>query len=113
MLRIVSTGGLAMGTKVYQDGVELENITAVTIHPLEIGAPVQATITFVLVELDIEAEQVRTPPPPPAPPPARHIRDYYAHTCPRCHSSARRRWWLFGPLLCIRPGCAGETEASQ
>lgn len=43
------------GTKVYQDGVELDYIKSVAIHPLEIDGNVSATIVFNMVELDIEA----------------------------------------------------------
>jgi hypothetical protein len=57
-LKIVSDG-TAHGTKVYtESGEQLTGITGIDIHPLRPGEPVRATLSFVLVELELTAEQV-------------------------------------------------------
>jgi hypothetical protein len=57
-LRIVSDG-TAVGTKVYlPSGEEVKGITGITIEPLRPGEPVRASLSFMCVKLDMQAEQV-------------------------------------------------------
>ena len=54
-MRIVSKNGTANGLKVYDDhGKELANVQRVEIHPISAGGTVTATITFALVDIDLE-----------------------------------------------------------
>ena len=55
LVRIVSRGGLAQGTKVMLGDSEIPNITGITIDPIDIGGVVSATISLSLVELDLAA----------------------------------------------------------
>jgi hypothetical protein len=61
-VRIVSNG-LAYGTKVYLDGVELTNVRALTISPLDCeNKLVTVTLELMNVELDVTGELIETTP---------------------------------------------------
>ena len=60
LIRIVSSGGTALGTRVFCGNEELKNISNIEIQPIEVGGIIEAKITFCSVELDIEATQKTT-----------------------------------------------------
>ena len=42
----------------------------------------------------------------PKPPPCRIIREGTIGSCPKCHSTEVRKYWLFGEIIgCIQPEC--------
>ena len=56
MIKIVSTGGVSNGTKVYnEDGTEITDVVEIQIDKIELNSVVYATIK-VVCELDIEAQ---------------------------------------------------------
>lgn len=56
----------------------------------------------------------KIPPPPPPPPLCRMIQEDVRpdHTCPKCHSSMVRKWYIFGRRKCIHPEC-GYVDGSE
>jgi hypothetical protein len=56
MIKIKSKGAVSIGTTVHQDGVELKGITRIVIDPIEINSTITATVTFLVDELNIEAD---------------------------------------------------------
>ena len=56
MIKITCKNGMNPLITDAKTGAMINGVTHIEIHPLKFGAPVTATLTFVLVELDLEIE---------------------------------------------------------
>lgn len=58
MFRIVNKSGIANGTKVYQDDVEIADISRLSIQPLEVDSLVLVTIEVLCDDIDMSCDDV-------------------------------------------------------
>lgn len=74
-------------------------------HPVELGSHAESREISPLRQPLAPVPALPIPPPKPEPPLSRLLREGAYFSCVRCHSSATRRYWLFGRLRCDNPRC--------